>query len=291
MLANVTAATAGNYTVVATNSVGSVPSATATVVVTSNQPSRLPNLSVRTNLAASQTLFVGFATNGAKNMLVRGIGPTLSVFGLGGAHPDPAIELYDSASVKIDENNDWSASLGSVFSDVAAFPLTGGSKDAALLRACTGSYTAQIKGIGSGVVLVEVYDTGGAGKLVNVSARNAVGTGDNILIAGFVVDGTAAKTLLIRGVGAKLAEFGVDGVLTDPKLEIYNNATGAKIAENDSWNALLQPVARSVGAFDLTLGSRDAALLITLSPGTYSAQISGIGGTTGEAIVEVYEVP
>ena len=123
-----------------------------------------------------------------------------------------------------------------------------------------------------------------------VSARNAVGTGDNIRIAGFVVDGSAAKTLLIRGVGAKLAEFGVTDVLTDPKLEIYN-AAGLKIAENDSWNALLQALARSVGAFDLTLGSRDAALLITLAPGTYTAQISGSGGTTGEAIVEVYEVP
>lgn len=82
----------------------------------------------------------------------------------------------------------------------------------------------------------------------------------------------------------------VAGVLADPKLEIHN-AAGVKIAENDSWNALLQPVARGVGAFDLTLGSRDAALLLTLAPGTYTAQISGIGGTTGEAIVEVYEVP
>jgi hypothetical protein len=117
-----------------------------------------------------------------------------------------------------------------------------------------------------------------------------VGTGDNILIAGFVVAGTAAKTLLVRGVGAKLAEFDVGGVLADPILELYN-ADGQKIAENDSWNPVLQPIARSVGAFDLTPGSRDAALLITLSPGAYTAQISGIGETTGEALVEVYEVP
>ncbi|MDO8541071.1 MAG: immunoglobulin domain-containing protein [Opitutaceae bacterium] len=290
VLANVTAATAGNYTVFVSNSVGSVTSNPAAIVVTSGQPSRLPNLSVRANLGASQTLIVGFATIGAKTMLVRGIGPTLAAFGLSGVLPDPVIELFNSASVKIDENNDWSASLASAFADVGAFALTSGSPDAALLRSVSGPHTAQIKSVGSGVVLVEVYDSGGTGKLVNVSARNAVGTGDNILIAGFVVDGTAAKTLLIRGVGAKLVEFGVGGVLADAKLEIYN-AAGAKIAENDNWNALLQPVARSVGAFDLTLGSRDAALLITLAPGTYTAQISGIGGTTGEAIVEVYEVP
>lgn len=290
MLTNVTTTAAGNYTVFVSNSAGSVTSSVATLAVTSGQPSRLPNLSVRTSLAASQTLFVGFGTTGTKTMLVRGVGPSLAVFGLSGVLPDPLIELYNSASAKIDENNDWSASLASVFNDVGAFGLTAGSKDAALRRDCTGSYTAQIKSSGSGVVLVEVYDSGGTGKLTNVSARNAVGTGDNILIAGFVVDGNAAKTLLIRGVGPKLAEFGVAGVLADPKLEIYTTA-GVKIAENDSWSALLQPVARSVGAFDLTLGSRDAALLITLPPGGYTAQISGLNGGTGEAIVEVYEVP
>jgi hypothetical protein len=289
ILANIPNAAGGNYTVVVSNSVGSVLSNPAALVITSGQPSRLPNLSVRTNLPATKTLIVGFATTGTKTMLVRGIGPTLSAFGLSGLLPDPIIELYNSDAVKIDENNDWSPSLGTVFTSVGAFALVDGGKDAALQRACTGSYTAQIKSSGEGVVLVEVYETGGTGKLSNVSARNAVGTGDDILIAGFVVDGTAAKTLLIRGVGAKLAEFGVTDVLADPKLEIYVGSV--KIAENDNWNVLLAPQARSVGAFDLTPGSRDAALLLTLAPGTYTAQISGVGGGTGEAIVEVYEVP
>jgi hypothetical protein len=290
VLSRVTAAAAGDYTVEAANSVSTVRSQVATLVITSGQPSRLPNLSVRTNLGAGQTLIVGFATEGAKTMLVRGLGPGLGIFGVTAPLPDPTIELYNAAAVKIDENNDWSATLASVFTDVGAFALPAGSRDAALQRLCTGAHTAQIKSSGSGVVLVEVYDSGGPGKLTNVSARNAVGTGDNILIAGFVVDGTAAKTLLIRGVGPKLAEFGVGGVLADPKLEIYNSS-GQKIAENDNWNALLQPVGRTVGAFDLTLGSRDAALLLTLPPASYTAQISGVGGTTGEAIVEVYEVP
>ena len=290
VLPSATSSAAGNYTVVVSNSLGAVTSNSATVSVTSGQPSRLPNLSVRTNLGTSQTLIVGFATIGSKNMLVRGVGPGLSGFGLSTFLPDPTIELYNTTSAKIDENNDWSPALTSVFANVGAFGLAGGSKDAALQRACNGANTAQIKSVGTGVVLVEVYDTGGPGKLVNVSARNVVGTGGNILITGFVVDGTAAKTLLIRGVGAKLTEFGVIGVLADPKLEIYN-AAGVKIAENDNWNAQLQAIARSVGAFDLTLGSRDAALLLTLAPGNYTAQISGISGTTGEAIVEVYDVP
>ena len=290
ILPAVAASTAGNYTVLVANSLGSLVSNSAAVAVTIGQPSRLPNLSVRTNLAAAQTLTVGFATVGAKTMLVRGVGPTLGAFGLTGVLPDPTIELFNSTAAKIDENNDWNPALAPVFTEVGAFALTAGGKDAALQRFCTGANTALIKSTGAGVVLVEVYDAGGPGKLVNVSARNVVGTGENLLITGFVVDGTAAKTLLIRGVGAKLAEFGVTGVLADPKLEIYN-AAGIKIAENDSWSTQLQPIARSVGAFDLTLGSRDAALLLTLAPGNYTAQISGVGATTGEAIVEVYDVP
>lgn len=290
VLPGVSAGSAGNYAVVITNSAGSTTSAIATISVVANQPSRLPNLSVRTTLGASQTLIVGFSTAGPKNMLIRAIGPTLSTFGVGGTLGDPSIELYNAASAKIDENNDWSAGLSQTFTDVGAFALVAGSRDAALQRAVSGSSTAQIKGPGSGVVLVEVYDGGGDGKLTNVSARNMVGTGENILIAGFVVDGTAAKTLLIRGVGPKLADFGVPGILVNPKLEIFSSS-GVKIAENDNWNVLLQPIARNVGAFDLTPGSADAALVMTIPPGAYTAQISGIGGATGEALVEVYEVP
>lgn len=290
VLANIAAAQAGNYSVVVTNAGGVVTSDTASVQVVLNQPSRLPNLSVRTNLGAGQTLIVGFATNGSKDMLVRAVGPTLGAFGVAGTLPDPTVELYNAAAVRVEENDDWSAALGRMFTEVGAFALASGSKDAALQRACNGPYSAQIKGPGAGIVLVEVYDGGGPGKLLNVSARNVVGTGENILIAGFVVDGTAAKTLLLRGVGARLAEFGVASVLADPKLEIYDSSA-VKIAENDNWNFLLQPIAQSVGAFDLAPGSRDAALLMTLAPGAYTAQIAGVGGTTGEALVEVYEVP
>lgn len=292
LISSVTAAQGGNYKVVITNSAGSVTSSVANLQVTTGQVSKLPNLSVRTAMVRDQTLFVGFSTQGSKDMLVRAVGPTLGAFGLGGVMEDPRIELYNAASTKVEENNDWNPSLASVFPQCGAFPLTANSRDAALRRSVSGSHTAQIKGTGAGIVLVEVYDTGGTGKLVNVSARSLVGTGDDILIAGFVVDGTAAKTLLIRAVGPRMAElWGVSDVLPDPKLEIFTSPGGVKVAENDNWNAMLQPVARSVGAFDFSPGGRDAALVITLPPGNYTAQISGVGGTTGDAIVEVYEVP
>jgi len=291
VLPSVTATNAGTYTVVATNSVGSATSNPGTLTVGAGE-GRLVNLSVRANLAAAQTLIVGFSTNGAKTVLLRGIGPTLAAFGVPGTYADPRLELYNGVSVKINENDDWPATLGPAFAAVGAFPLTSGSKDAALQTSISGTHSAHLNGPNSGVVLVEVYDAGAgnAVRLVNVSARNVVGTGDNVMIAGFVVNGTIAKTLLIRAVGPTLAAFGVTGTLVDPKLEIYNSST-AKIVENDNWSATLSATFGSVGAFGLGANSRDAALLVTLMPGSYSALVSGVANGTGEALVEVYEVP
>ena len=287
----VTAAQAGAYSVVVSNPGGSITSNAAALNVAAGE-GRLANLSVRTSLGTGATLIVGFATNGTKSVLIRGVGPTLGAFGVAGAYSDPRVELYNAAAAKVDENEDWNASLTGAFSAVGAFPLTLASKDAAIQSAVSGAHSTHVKGPNSGVVLVELYDSGigMAVRLVNVSARNFVGTGDNILIAGFVVDGTVGKTLLIRAVGPTLASFGVDGTLADPRLEILNSAA-AKVVENDNWSGTLAPTAAAVGAFPLVPNSRDAAVLVTLPPGAYSAQISGIGGGTGEALVEVYEVP
>ena len=94
--------------------------------------------------------------------------------------------------------------------------------------------------------------------------------------------------ILIRGVGPTLAGFGVTGVLADPKLEIYS-AAGVKVTENDNWAASLAPSFSAVGAFSLPTGSRDAALVAVLAPGSYTAQVRGTDGGTGEALIELYE--
>jgi hypothetical protein len=291
LLSGVTAASAGAYSVVVNNPAGTVTSNAASLTVSAGT-GRLANLSVRTSLGLDSTLIVGFATNGSKSTLIRGIGPTLGAFGVPGVYGDPRLELYDSSQIVISRNEDWNAALAPAFAAVGAFPLTNASKDAALQATVSGAHSAHLKGPGSGVVLVELYDSGSGTtvRLVNVSARNQVGTGDNILIAGFVVDGTVAKTLLIRAVGPTLAAFGVGGTLVDPKLEIYDSAS-VKLVENDNWSPSLASTAAAVGAFALVPDSRDAALLVTLPPGSYSAQISGIANGTGEALVEVYEVP
>ena len=152
---------------------------------------------------------------------------------------------------------------------------------------------------GTGLALAEIYDatatsavTATSSRLVNVSARTQVGTGGDVLIAGFAIGGTTAKTVLIRAIGPGLTQFGVTGILTDPRLQLFSGTT--QLRENDNWGreAQLTMVGNSVGAFALSEpGSRDAVMLVTLPPGSYTAQVSGMNNGTGIALVEVYDVP
>ena len=103
--------------------------------------------------------------------------------------------------------------------------------------------------------------------------------------------------MLIRAVGPTLgaAPFNVAGVLADPFLRIVRSDS-LVIRENDSWEmgndaALITEASAKVGAFPLAQGGKDAAILINLPPGSYSAQVTGAGTTTGVGLIEVYEVP
>ena len=289
-VAAASAGDAGDYSVVVTNSLGTATSVAAALTV--DPAAWLSNVSLRTTLAAGQSVIVGFVVNGgAKDLLVRAIGPALVAFGLPTAMTDPRLELF-RGSTKVGENNDWPTALAPTFASLGAFPLAVASRDAALLQTLSGSHTVQATGTAGGVVLIEGYDAGsGSGKrLVNLSARNRVGTGADVLIAGFFVNGTGSKRVLIRATGPALTAFGVPGVLADPKLEVNDGAV--RIAENDDWNSSLAAVFAQVGAFPLSVGSKDSAVVLTLAAGkSYTVQVSGASGGVGEALVEVYEVP
>ncbi len=140
-----------------------------------------------------------------------------------------------------------------------------------------------------------VYRLSLPGRLMNVSSRAQTGTGPAAHVVGFVVSGPKPKTMLIRGVGAALADFGVAGALGDPTLALFG-ATGPAIATNDSWAdnanaAEIRTATALTGAFALSEASRDAALLVTLDPGAYTAQVAGAGGATGISLIEIYELP
>jgi len=257
-------------------------------------PSRLVNASVRANLIAGRRLIPGFVmSGGAKPVLVRAIGPGLSPFFPDGTAlaADPRLELYGGAAILINANDNWGggATLRDAFTALGAFPFAADSADAALLHAIEGPHTAHALSVATGIGLIEVYDAGPSAatdpRLINFSSRYEVGGGAGALILGFVIEGTGAKTVLIRGVGPALAQFGVNGALADPRLEIYNGAQ-EKFAESDNWTLSLASLATQVGAFALPAGSKDASVLLTLQPGLYTAVLTG----TGEGLVEVYEV-
>lgn len=270
------------------------------------QDARLSNVAVRAMAGGGDALIAGFTIGPgpAKQILVRAIGPALAGFGVPGTITDPKLELYNSASAKIAENDNFNAVDATTFTLVGAFPLAAGSREAALVITLPpGSYTAQALDLAgtAGVALIEVYEvTGGATRLINLSTRARVGTGANLLIPGITIGpGTGSRRLLIRAVGPGLAAFNVPGPLADPKLELFN-AAGAKIAENDNWftpvtataadGAALAAAFAASGAFPLSPDSKDAALLLNLGPGGYTLQVSGAGGLGGVALAEVYDL-
>ncbi len=298
-LSAATTNSAGAYTVVVANSAGSVTSAAASLSVTPITTTHvLSNLSTRAYLPSSTGVMIaGFIVQGSdgKRVLVRAVGPTLSSLNVAGSLvSDPRLEIYDANGTKVAENDSWDPALSSLFSSLGAFALPSSSEDAALtVTLGNGSATAQLRGDSAGVALIEAYGTsdGSTARLINLSSRAYVGGGEAALIAGFIITGNGGKQLLIRGIGPKLTDFQVSGALSDPKIEVYNSA-GVKLAENDNWDASLAQSFRQLGAFDLPTGSKDAAMVVTLPAGAaYTAVITGVGGVTGEALVELYELP
>jgi hypothetical protein len=307
-----TPTTSGTWTVIvtATNAFGT---STTTLVIyvasSAGGSSRLVNFSARAiSGPGDQTLIVGFVIAGnGKNLLVRGIGPTLSSFGVINALADPMLTLYDLTGGIIATNDDWQVTasgqasgtlIASTAAQVGAFPLVSGSKDSALLvMVNNGVHTTSMVRPNSttGVALTEIYDIDppSGARLVNVSARMNVTAGEGTLIAGFVVSGNLPKTVLIRAVGPTLSGFGVSGVLADPMITVYSGITS--LASNDNWeagvntSAQLSGASAQVGAFPLLAGSKDAALLVTLAPGAYSVQVTGVGNPAGVALIEVYD--
>jgi hypothetical protein len=259
--------------------------------------SYLSNLSVRTTAGTgAQTLIAGFSVTGdSKSLLVRGLGPALTPFGVTGTLADPKLDVF-RGSARIAENDNWRSEDRATFQALGAFELPSNSRDAALITSLSpDSYTVQLSGTSStpGLALVELYDMGdgaNGARLSNVSARSSIASGNDVLIAGFNIAGESLRTLVIRAIGPGLTPFSVAGVLANPRLQLYG-ADQRLIAENDNWDSAIAPLFDQVGAFPLPNGSHDAALLITLPPGSYTAQVTGVGNSTGVALIEVYDLP
>jgi len=279
---------------------------------------RLVNLSSRNRVGSgARALITGFVISGTqpKRVLIRAAGPALGAFGVGTALRNPRLQLFRNGQL-VDENDDWrqaanATDVASTSARIGAFPFATDSRDAAMLVTLpAGAYTALvIDDTGEGVGLAEIYDASetsapGTPRLVNVSTRGESGAGENVLISGIVITGNTPKRLLIRGVGPGLSTLGVTGALTDATLKLYD-AGANLIAQNDNWEAPqpltasqvaataaeLSAAAGKAGAFALSVGSKDAAMVLTLAAGSYTAHVSSPSGQTGIALIEVYELP
>jgi hypothetical protein len=304
-ISNVQYSDAGIYDLVASNVFSTAYSVPTPLTVTpAGVPSRLVNVSARGQSGTgSGELTVGFVIGGtgSESTLVRAVGPTLATFGVTGVLPDPKLTLFGTNQTVLATNDGWggTAALSAAFAETGAFALPTNSLDAAILSSLpVGAYTADVQGESgdTGVVLLEVYDADTVAQptanCVNVSVRGSAGGGANVLTVGFVIAGPSSMTLLIRGIGPGLAAYSVSGALADPELTVFDSHQDV-LAFNDVWGGTeaLEAAFGAVGAFSLQAGSKDSAVLVTLLPGAYTAQVSSVSGATGIALLEVYEMP
>jgi uncharacterized repeat protein (TIGR03803 family) len=261
-------------------------------------PRNLLNISTRAQvLTADKVLIAGFIITGSdpKKVIIRGIGPSLA--GVGTALQDPILELHQgSATLAI--NDDWKEHQAEV--EATTIPPTNDFESAIVATLAPGAYTAILAGKndGTGVGVVEVYDLAQAAnsKLANISTRGLVDNGENVMIAGLIVDAGAGgggnARVILRALGPSLSASGIQGALPDPELELHN-ATGTTIASNDNWK--IRPDGSSQqGEVEATsippTDSLESALVQTLPPGSYTAIVRGANDSTGVATVEVYNL-
>jgi sugar lactone lactonase YvrE len=253
------------------------------------------NLSTRLKALSGDNVLIGgfiITGNAPKKVVIRGIGPSLP---LEGAMADPVLQLHKPDGSVV-SNNNWKIDDQSGQSQEAniratALPPSNDLESALVVTLSPGNYTAIVSGKdgGQGVALVELYDLEGTApsKLANISARGFVDQGDNVLIGGFIVGPTIAGSnrIVIRGIGPSLP---FSTALQDPVLELHDG-NGVLLSSNDNWGD--DANAAEIQALELDpKNSRECALLRPLSPGAYTAILSGKGGTTGVGLIEVYNL-
>ncbi len=291
-----TTAATSTFTVQVRDAAGAVAAKDFTLTVTATgTTTKMINVSSRARVDTGDNVVIaGFVVSGTgtKQVLVRGIGPGLASAGITDPLANPTLTVYDATGAALNTNDDWRAQEA-VITPTGLAPSN--DRDAALaLTLAPGAYTAILSGVsaGTGTAIIEVYDlttSDSAIRVVNLSTRARVLTGQNVLIGGIVVQGTAGKRFLVRALGPSLGAAGLANTLTDPSIQLVNSA-GTPVATNDNWATATN--AADVTATGLAPGdSRESALLVTLTEGAYTVILSGAGGSTGVALIEFYELP
>ncbi len=251
--------------------------------------STLTNISTRGRVSTGNSVMIGgFIITGTspKQVLIRARGPSMAG-NLSGTLSDPTINLHSGQTI-IATNDNWRDTQQSAIQATGLAPAD--NREAAILITLDpGAYTAIVRGVGgtSGIGIVEVFDIDSASTstLTNISTRGGVGTGNDVMIGGFIITGTNPKQVLIRARGPSMAG-NLSGTLSDPTVNLHSGQT--IIATNDDWRDTQQSAIQATGL--APADNRESALLITLDPGPYTAIVRGVSATTGIGIVEVFEV-
>ena len=252
-------------------------------------PKSLLNVSTRSVVGVDdQRMIGGFIITGDtdKQIAFRAIGPSLPVIA---PMTDPKISLYDSTGALIATNHNWNQFRDAMV-NAGLDPFD--EHDAGLVATLSpGAYTAVIEaeeGSTGGLGLVELYDlsSDNSGKIANISTRSKVGTGQNVMIGGFIVGGDQVTSILARAIGPSLANT-ITGVLLDPVLELYNSS-GVQITSNDDWQSDQKAEISATGI--APTDKRESAILVTLQSGAYTAIVRGKNDSTGIALVEIYNL-
>jgi hypothetical protein len=261
------------------------------------RPGTLGNISTRVRVETGNNVLIGgFIINGSapKNVVVRGIGPSLAQFGIPDALADPTLELRDSGGTLVRQNDNWQddASQASQLTALG-FALQNSNESGMIASLSPAAYTAVLAGKngGTGLGLVEIYDTnaGANSQLANISTRGFVLTGSNVMIGGFILGGANNTHVVVRGIGPSLAQFGLSPVLADPTLEL-RDSNGALLISNDNWQDN-SASASQLTALGLALANAtESGIHVSLSPGAFTAILAGKNGGTGIGLVEIYNV-
>jgi hypothetical protein len=275
--------------------VGASPIPSPTPTPTPAAMGHLQNISSRLLIQTGNNVGIaGFVVGGteAKKVLIRGLGPTLAQFNVTDVMQNPTLELHDSSGSLITTNDNWKDTQQAEITATQLAPPA--DVEAAILATLQpGAYTAiqrDARG-GTGVGLIEIYDVDplAVSRLINISTRGLVQTGNNVLIGGFsLAAGSGSNNVVVRALGPSLAPLGVNNALPDPVVTLYDSNANV-ITANDNWKDSQSSAIENTGL--QPPNDLDAAILVTLAAGNYTAIVTGKGGSTGVALVEVYATP
>ena len=273
--------------------------------------STLGNVSTRAFVQTGDNVVIGgFIVQGTepKRVIIRAIGPELTQYGVPNTLANPTLELHNGTGALIASNDNWVTTIiGGIITanQVRDIQTSGhapadGRESAIIADLSPGNYTAIVRGVDNmtGVGLVEVYDLSPAASSIlgNISTRAFVQTGDDVMIGGFIVQGTQPKRVIIRAIGPELTQYGVPNALANPTLELHNR-TGALIASNNNWaTTIIGGIITANQVRDIQTSGyaprdgRESAIIADLPPGNYTAIVRGVNNTTGVALIEVYDL-